>query len=254
MWGKEKIKNGKAGAAQPRSRAASRRRLPPSICGAEASLVGNTWGFAGAVRLLAAEGLPSHRDQMSFLLGISPGKKFLQGLWEAEGKAVPMCLQWFSRARRSWAFTGQPPMSRLSPVSSMERGAGAQERIHMPLRCLWHGAPGVTHQIGSLSHKLLGRLFPDGRHCDHPPDGIVLWQRWALVLEFLKEERHRSSPRPTTTTRVLLGKTFRKFLEKAEDQHLWLYSAWEVLELYSTLWLYGTSRARWRSMQKVPFV
>lgn len=84
-------------------------------------------------------------------------------------------------------------------VSSMERGAGVQGGPHRG-QYPWHralGVPGRTHQVGSLSHKLLGRLLPDGWHCDHPPDGIVLWQRWALVLEFLKDEGYGSSPGPT---------------------------------------------------------
>lgn len=31
-----------------------------------------------------------------------------------------------------------------------------------------------TYLVGSLSHELLGGLFPDGRHCDNPSDIRVL--------------------------------------------------------------------------------
>lgn len=43
-----------------------------------------------------------------------------------------------------------------------------------------------THLIGSLSHELLGGLFPNGGHCDDPSDVRVLKLRSRLVTQLLK--------------------------------------------------------------------
>ena len=46
-----------------------------------------------------------------------------------------------------------------------------------------------THLVGSLSHELLGRLLPDGGHCDDPSDIRVLELRTRLVAQLLKPEK-----------------------------------------------------------------
>lgn len=43
----------------------------------------------------------------------------------------------------------------------------------------------LTHLIGSLSHELLGGLFPNGRHRDDPSDVRVLKLRPRLVTQLL---------------------------------------------------------------------
>lgn len=48
--------------------------------------------------------------------------------------------------------------------------------------------PAHPHQVGSLTHELLGRLFPDGGHRQHPAHCVLLWQRWALLPQLLEQE------------------------------------------------------------------
>lgn len=46
-----------------------------------------------------------------------------------------------------------------------------------------------THLVGSLSHELLGGLFPDGRYRDDPSDIRVLELRTGLVAQLLKPKK-----------------------------------------------------------------
>lgn len=46
--------------------------------------------------------------------------------------------------------------------------------------------PAHPHQVGSLPHELLSRLFPDGRHCQHPAHSVPLEHAGALLPQLLQ--------------------------------------------------------------------
>lgn len=49
----------------------------------------------------------------------------------------------------------------------------------------------LSYQVRGLSHKLFGRLSPDGRDGNHPSDLLSLQHGRGLVLHLLKEESKR---------------------------------------------------------------
>jgi hypothetical protein len=55
--------------------------------------------------------------------------------------------------------------------------------------------PPAPHLVGSLSHELLGRLFPNGRHCDDPSDIRVFKVRACLVTQLLKVRKIKAAGR-----------------------------------------------------------
>lgn len=45
----------------------------------------------------------------------------------------------------------------------------------------------LLYLIGSFSHELLGRHFPDGRNCDHPSHVVVVKVTTCLITQLLQE-------------------------------------------------------------------